>query len=59
MMIRHSVASFTKLTEKYHKVGKKVHLRHLSPDCRQLLQNAESVIEVNIMEDPNYKVVID
>ena len=54
-----AIEAVNKLTEKYHKVGKKVHLRHLSPDCRQLLQNAESVIEVNIMEDPNYKVVID
>jgi SulP family sulfate permease len=28
-------------------------------DCRQLLHNAEEVIEVNIMEDPTYKVAVD
>jgi SulP family sulfate permease len=48
-----------KLTERYLKVNKKVHLRHLSSDCRQLLQNADKVIDVNIMEDPTYKVEVD
>jgi MFS superfamily sulfate permease-like transporter len=31
-------------------------LAHLSPDCRQLLQNAGALIEVNILEDPKYQV---
>jgi SulP family sulfate permease len=44
---------------RYAKINKKVHLRHLSMDCRQLLHNAEEVIEVNIMEDPTYKVAVD
>ncbi|WP_207434137.1 SulP family inorganic anion transporter [Sabulibacter ruber] len=48
-----------KLTERYHKAGKKLHLRHLSPDCRLLLQNADAVIDVNILEDPQYAVVTD
>lgn len=46
-----------KITERYAKVGKTVRLVHLSEDCRQLLQNAQGIIEVNIMEDPTYKVV--
>lgn len=54
-----AIECVNKLTERYLKVGKKVHLRHLSADCRQLLQNAEKVIEVNIMEDPTYKVAVD
>ncbi|MFA9195807.1 SulP family inorganic anion transporter [Flavobacterium sp. FBOR7N2.3] len=45
-----------KITERYAKVGKTVHLRHLSEDCRQLLQNAQGIIDVNIMEDPSYRV---
>ncbi|MEZ7500101.1 SulP family inorganic anion transporter [Flavobacterium sp. Arc3] len=45
-----------KLTERYAKVGKKIHLRHLSADCRQLLHAADDVIDINIMEDPTYKV---
>ncbi|WBA43507.1 SulP family inorganic anion transporter [Hymenobacter canadensis] len=46
-----------KLTERYHRQGKTLHLRHLSPDCRQLLRNAGALIEVNIQEDPEYRVV--
>lgn len=48
-----------KLTEKYRAAGKTLHLRHLSEDCRRLLHNASSVIEVNVMEDPSYKVAAD
>jgi sulfate permease, SulP family len=40
-------------------VGKKLHLKHLSPDCKQLLQNADQLIDVNVMEDPTYKVAVD
>lgn len=54
-----AIEALNKLTERYSKVGKKVHLRHLSKDCQQLLKNAEKVIDVNIMEDPNYKVAVD
>jgi sulfate permease, SulP family len=54
-----AIDAVDKLTERYAKLNKKVHLRHLSPDCRQLLKNAQDVIEVNIMEDPNYKVAVD
>ncbi|MBC3788799.1 SulP family inorganic anion transporter [Spirosoma utsteinense] len=48
-----------KITERYERVGKTVHLTHLSPDCRQLLANAHAVIEVNILEDPDYRVAVD
>ncbi len=52
-----AIEALNKITEKYHKEGKKVQLSHLSPDCRQLLKNAESVILVNIIEDPTYRVM--
>jgi SulP family sulfate permease len=48
-----------KLTERYAKEGKKIHLRHLSSDCRRLLHDADDVIDINIMEDPTYKVAAD
>ncbi len=54
-----AIDAVNKITERYAKLNKKVHLRHLSPDCRQLLQNADEVIDVNILEDPTYKVAID
>lgn len=43
------------LTESYKKRGKKITLVHLSTDCRNLLKNAEAIIEVNI-DDPEYTV---
>lgn len=54
-----AIEALNKLTERYHKAGKKLHLKHLSPDCRLLLTNAADIIEVNVMEDPNYKVAVD
>src|SRR5690554_2564117 len=47
------------LTGLYAALGKRVHLRHLSRDCQQLLKDADSIIEVNIMEDPTYKVLVN
>ncbi|MCF2492357.1 SulP family inorganic anion transporter [Dyadobacter chenhuakuii] len=52
------IEALNKITEKYQKAGKKVHLTHLSPDCRRLLANAQDVIEVNIVDDPNYHVAL-
>ena len=52
-----AIETINSLTKKYNDAGKKVHLRHLSNDCRRLLSNAEAVIDVNIIEDPTYRVV--
>ena len=54
-----AIEALNKLTERYHKIGKKVHLKHLSPDCRKLLANADELIDVNVIEDPTYKLVVD
>jgi SulP family sulfate permease len=54
-----AIAALNKITERYLKAGKKVHLRHLSPDCQKLLQNADKIIDVNVIEDPNYRVVVN
>lgn len=54
-----AIEALNRITERYQKAGKNVHLRHLSPDCKELLKNAESIIDVNIMEDPTYKVLSD
>ena len=52
-----AIDAVNKLTERYLKQGKKIHLKHLSPDCRRLLHNAEKIIQVNIIEDPSYTVM--
>jgi len=54
-----AIEALNKLTEKYQKSGKTLHLKHLSPDCRVLLKNADKIIDVNVLEDPSYKLVID
>ena len=53
------IEALNKITERYEKAGKKIHLRHLSKDCIMLLENAEDIIDVNVLEDPTYKVVVD
>jgi SulP family sulfate permease len=52
-----AIEALNSITQKYHNAGKTVHLKHLSADCMRLLKNAEAVIDVNIIEDPTYKVV--
>jgi SulP family sulfate permease len=47
------------LAEKYKRAGKNLHLRHLSPDCRALLEKAGDLVEVSVIEDPHYGVAVD
>ena len=54
-----AIEALNSITHRYYKQGKKVHLRHLSQDCINLLNNAEAIIDVNIMEDPTYRLPID
>lgn len=51
-----AIEALNKLTDRYHQAGKTLYLRHLSNDCKVLLKNADAVIEVNILDDPKYKV---
>lgn len=44
------------LADRYVASGKKLHLRHLSNDCKQLLHKAGDLVEVNLIEDPHYKI---
>lgn len=54
-----AIEAVNRLTERYAKLDKTVHLRHLSADCRRLLKNADKLIDVNVLEDPTYKVAVD
>lgn len=54
-----AIEALNRLTERYSKVGKVVHLRHLSSDCRKLLKDAEAIIDVNVIEDPTYRLPVD
>ncbi len=54
-----AIEALNKVTKRYLDAGKRVRLKHLSEDCRKLLDHASEIIDVNIMEDPSYKVVTD
>ena len=54
-----AIEAIDTLAERYTSLGKKLHLRHLSADCRLLLHNARKLVEVNVIEDPQYHVADD
>ena len=47
------------LAERYTKRGKTLHLIHLSEECRKLLHRAKDMVEVNVVEDPQYHIATD
>ncbi len=54
-----AIEAINSLTSKYLSNGKKIHLKHLSHECKALLNNAKDIVEVNILEDPTYHVATD
>ncbi|WP_105902383.1 SulP family inorganic anion transporter [Vibrio gangliei] len=59
-VVDHSaIEAIETVADRYSKLGKTLHLRHLSQDCRTLLHKAGSLVEINVKEDPSYKVVTD
>jgi sulfate permease, SulP family len=52
-----SMESLNALTERYRSAGKRLRLRHLSPECQKLITNAGNLVEVEVAEDdPHYSV---
>ncbi|WP_086982947.1 SulP family inorganic anion transporter [Vibrio aphrogenes] len=59
-VVDHSaIEAIETVADRYAKLGKTLHLRHLSQDCRTLLHKAGSLVEINVKEDPSYKVITD
>jgi len=54
-----AIEAISVLNERYTREGKRVHIRHLSRDCRELLRRAGILVEINLIEDPSYKVASD
>jgi len=54
-----AIEAIDSLAEKYTKVGKTLHLRHLSSECKGLFEQAGDLVEINIKEDPHYHVADD
>ena len=53
-----AIQAIDSLAERYRLLGKRLHLRHLSPDCRALLVRARDMIDVGL-DDPVYRVADD
>jgi SulP family sulfate permease len=59
-VIDHSaIEAIDSLASRYQQAGKRLHLRHLSPDCLEVLTNAKDMVEINMGEDPHYHLADD
>ena len=54
-----AIEAIDTLAERYLSRNKTMHLKHLSPECRQLLKKAGNLVEVNVIEDPDYHIATD
>ncbi len=51
-----AIEAIDTLAERYLSRGKTMHLRHLNTECKQLLTKAGSLVEINLIEDPDYHI---
>jgi SulP family sulfate permease len=54
-----AIEAIDTLAERYIAQGKTLHLRHLSQECLTLLEKAGNLVEVNVIEDPDYHIATD
>jgi sulfate permease, SulP family len=54
-----AIEAIDTLAERYLADGKKIHLKYLSQECRQLLKKAGDLVEVNVIDDPDYHIATD
>lgn len=54
-----AIEAIDTLAERYISSGKTMHLRHLNAECKQLLTKAGSLVEINLIEDPDYHIATD
>lgn len=53
------IEALDQVAERYQALGKDLHFRHLSQDCVNLLTKAKELCDVNLKEDPKYRVADD
>jgi SulP family sulfate permease len=59
-VVDHSaIEAIDTLADRYLSRGKTMHLRHLSSECTKLLTKAGSLVEINVIEDPDYHIATD
>lgn len=54
-----AIEAIDTLAERYISSGKTMHLKHLNTECKQLLTKAGSLVEINLIEDPDYHIATD
>jgi len=59
-VVDHSgIEAIEALADRYRRNNRSLHLLHLSSECKRLLQKAGDLVEVNVVEDPDYFVAIE
>jgi len=52
-----SLEALNAITERYRKAGKRLRLRHLSPECQTMITSAGGLVTVEVAEDdPHYSI---
>ena len=54
-----ALEAINSLAERADKLGERPHLRHLSEECRRMLDRTGDLVEANISDDPNYHVLAE
>ena len=59
-VVDHSaIEAIDTLAERYLSRNKTMHLKHLNKECKELLHKADKLVELNVIEDPEYHIVSD
>jgi SulP family sulfate permease len=53
------IEAINNITERYADQGKHLHLLNLSPECKLLLDKAESIVELSVIEDLDWHIADD
>ncbi|MGB1697426.1 MAG: STAS domain-containing protein, partial [Thermoplasmatota archaeon] len=59
VMDHSAIEAIETLVGRYEARGKKVRLRHLSPDCVMMLEKARSTVDIDPAHDPHYHPAVD
>ena len=54
-----ALESVNNIAERYAQVGKKLHLLNLSRECSKLLEKAESIVEISVIENLEWHIAED
>jgi SulP family sulfate permease len=59
-VVDHSaIEAIDTLAERYLSRNKTMHLKHLNQECKELLEKADKLVELNLIEDPDYHIASD